>query len=405
MATLKLILDKRTPKKDKTFPIRLYVYDGGKTYFIGLGASLSEKDYKDTFEKTPTGKRLEYRRSFEALLNRAIDLHRTMNPFDLKKFKEQLLQKRPQKTKELTLVESVFDEYIATNQRRLKLKTVSVYKTSKNTFLKFRAGLCVEEVTMQFLTSFESWYNNSHSTSLNSSASIHLRNLRTVLNWLNVNEKLPSGYKYPFGKGKFSIKSIIKPKQTLTQEEISRLIELNDFQSREEEKARDLWLMQYYCNGINMNDLLRLRWDNQIGNCFVIQREKTKTTTSTRPIFVRIPIVNKLSELLEKVGNKKSSYVLGFLKEGMLESQILEKRRKLSKIMNLHLKEIGFRLKFSVELLSEVSRDAYATTLKRNGRSIEEIAEMLGHSSITCTRNYLAQLEDKQLHQINSVLP
>jgi integrase len=405
MATLKLILDKRTPKKNKTFPIRLYVYNGGKTYFIGLGASLTEKDFKDTFERTPTGKRLEYRRSFEALLNRAIDLHRTMNPFDFKKFKEQLLQKRPQKTKELTLVESVFDEYISTNQRRLKLKTISVYKTSKNTFLKFKAGLCVEEVTMQFLNSFENWYNNSHSTSLNSSASIHLRNLRTVLNWLNANEKLPSGYKYPFGKGRFSIKSIIKPKQTLTQEEISKLIELNDFQSSEEERARDLWLMQYYCNGVNMNDLLRLRWDNQIGNCFVIQREKTKTTTSTRPVFIRIPIIGRLSTLLDKIGKRASPYVLGILREGMSESQILEKRRKLSNLMNPHLKEIGKRLGFSIELLSETSRDAYATTLKRNGRSIEEIAEMLGHSSITCTRNYLAQLEDKLLHQINSVLP
>jgi len=405
MATLKLILDKRTPKKNKTFPIRLYVYDGGKTYFIGLGASLSEMDYKDTFEKTPTGKRLEYRRSFEALLNRAIDLHRTMNPFDLKKFKEQLLQKRPQKTKELTLVESVFDEYISTNQMRLKLKTISVYKTSKNTFLKFKAGLCVEEVTMQFLNSFENWYNNSHSTSLNSSASIHLRNLRTVLNWLNANEKLPSGYKYPFGKGKFSIKSIIKPKQTLTQEEISKLIELNDFLSSEEEKARDLWLMQYYCNGVNMNDLLRLRWDNQIGNCFVIQREKTKTTTSTRPVFIRIPIIGRLSTLLDKIGKRASPYVLGILREGMSESQILEKRRKLSNLMNPHLKEIGKRLGFSIELLSETSRDAYATTLKRNGRSFEEIAEMLGHSSIVCTRNYLAQFEDRQLHDINSALP
>jgi len=96
---------------------------------------------------------------------------------------------------------------------------------------------------------------------------------------------------------------------------------------------------------------------------------------------------------------------LGILSDGMTESQILEKRRKLSNLINPHLKEIGRRLSFSVELLSETSRDAYATTLKRNGRSIEEIAEMLGHSSIVCTRNYLAQFEDRKLHDINSSLP
>jgi len=62
-------------------------------------------------------------------------------------------------------------------------------------------------------------------------------------------------------------------------------------------------------------------------------------------------------------------------------------------------------LNFAIELLSETSRDAYASTLKRNGRSIEEIAEMLGHTSTTCTRNYLAQFEDSIIHNINQVLP
>ena len=88
----------------------------------------------------------------------------------------------------------------------------------------------------------------------------------------------------------------------------------------------------------------------------------------------------------------------------MSESQILEKKRKVAKLMNVYLKPLGKRLNFPIELLSETSRDAYATTLKKNGRSIEEIAEMLGHSSITCTRNYLAQFEENQVHSINQGL-
>ena len=74
------------------------------------------------------------------------------------------------------------------------------------------------------------------------------------------------------------------------------------------------------------------------------------------------------------------------------------------KTMNANLKVIGKRLNLSIELLSETSRDAYATTLKKNSRSIEEIAEMLGHSSTTCTRNYLAQFEENQIHSINQGL-
>lgn len=51
--------------------------------------------------------------------------------------------------------------------------------------------------------------------------------------------------------------------------------------------------------------------------------------------------------------------------------------------MNMYFKPLGKRLNFSIELLSETSREAYATTLKKNERAIEEIAEMLGHSSIS----------------------
>jgi len=405
MATIKIKLDTRTQKKDGTYPVSLYVYDNGKPNFINLGAFLTEKEYKEVFEKTPSGKRLEYRRSFEEFLNRAIDAYKTISPFDLLLFKEKIFQKNQDVKKISSLIADYFDEYISTNNERLKIKTKVGYKTSKNNFMKFKSDLCIEDITPSFLLSFEKWYNNNHSTSNNSSANIHLRNLRTIINWLKDDDKLPNNYKYPFGKNKFAIRSILKPKVTLSAEEILALIQLDEFNSTLERKSRDLWLMQFYCNGVNLNDIIRLRWDNRIGNSFVIQREKTKSTLSQNQVLVRIPISIKLQNVIDRIGNRNSPYVLGYLKEGMSESQILEKVRKVGKLMNPHLKEIGKRLNFSIELLSETSRDAYATTLKRNGNSIEEIAEMLGHSSITCTRHYLSQFEESHIHNINDTLP
>jgi integrase len=405
MATIKLTLDKRTQNKDKTFPVRLYVYANSKVSFINLNANLSEKEYKEIFEKTPSGKRLEYRRSFEAFVNKAIDIHRNMNEFDISEFKKLLFAKPENKKRETTSLSSLFENYRNARGAKLGLKSLVMYKTALNCILRFKPDARLEDVTIQFLEDFEVWYNNAHETKSNSSVGIHLRNLRAVINKVKDDEALPTGYKYPFGKGKFSIKSIVKPKQTFTENEIKTIIKLDQFDSAEEMKARDLWLMQYYCNGVNLNDLIRLRWDNMLGNCFVIQRKKTKNTNSFRPVFIRIPLVDNLKALIEKVGNKNSPYVLGFLSEQMSESQILEKKRRVAKVMNANLKIIGNRLNLSIELLSETSRDAYATTLKKNGRSIEEIAEMLGHSSITCTRNYLAQFEDKQLHDINQGLP
>lgn len=405
MATIKLILDKRTQNKDKTFPIRLYVYVKPKVSFINLGANHTEKEYKEIFEKTPTGKRLEYRRSFENFVNRAIDLYKGMDEFNLKEFKKLLFEKKDKPKQSTTCLSNLFKEYVSSKESKLSIKTKEMYKSTLNCILKFKPNAKLEDITTSSLLDFERWYNQKHPLHQNSSVGIHLRNLRAVINKLKDEDKMPQGYKYPFGKGKYSIRSYTKMKVALTESEIKTLIELDSFESVEERKARDLWLMQFYCNGVNLNDLIRLRWDNIVGNCFVIQRQKTKNTSSSRHVSIRIPLVDNLKTLIEKIGNKRSPYVLGFLKEGMSERQILEKKRRVAGIMNDNLKSLGQRLNFSIELLSETSRDAYATTLKRNGRSIEEIAEMLGHTSTTCTRNYLAQFDDTQLHNINQLLP
>jgi len=49
-------------------------------------------------------------------------------------------------------------------------------------------------------------------------------------------------------------------------------------------------------------------------------------------------------------------------------------------------------LNLSVNLRLKTSRDSYATTLKRSGKSRDEIGEMIGHSNSQVTEFYLASL-------------
>jgi site-specific recombinase XerD len=67
--------------------------------------------------------------------------------------------------------------------------------------------------------------------------------------------------------------------------------------------------------------------------------------------------------------------------------------------------KLGERLGLSVKLTTKVTRDAYATSLKKSGASIEVIAEMLGHTSTAVTRNYLDSFDQEHLHQVNDLLP
>jgi site-specific recombinase XerD len=88
-----------------------------------------------------------------------------------------------------------------------------------------------------------------------------------------------------------------------------------------------------------------------------------------------------------------------------MESTVLNKKCKVAKLINRNLIELGERLGLSVKLTTKVTRDAYATTLKKGNVSIEKIAEMLGHSSTMVTKNHLDSFDQEQIHETNQVLP
>ena len=65
---------------------------------------------------------------------------------------------------------------------------------------------------------------------------------------------------------------------------------------------------------------------------------------------------------------------------------------------------ISEKLEISVDLRLKTSRDSYATTLKRSGKSRDEIGEMMGHSNSQVTEHYLASLDMDKTWEINEGL-
>lgn len=88
-----------------------------------------------------------------------------------------------------------------------------------------------------------------------------------------------------------------------------------------------------------------------------------------------------------------SPFVLGKLKLGYTNMMFENKSKKMKKMINSNLKNIGERLGISVPLKVKTARDSYATTLRRAGVSKDDIGEMLGHSNSTVTEHYLASFD------------
>ena len=405
MVRFEITLDKRTQKKNGTFPLKLRVTNYNKVRFVPLKADYTEVQFESIFGKNAKKSYAEYKVAAESVLHRAIEIEKTLKPFNYEVFRGLLLSNQDFKRRSGIYVGDLFDLVIKRKTNEGCFKTATSYKSSKSILLKFRPDLKIDEVTPEFLRQFESWYISRNEGKLTSSISIYLRPLRAIFNELISEGKLPQDVIYPFGRYRYIIPEVRRAKTTLKRDEIIKLLTCKNFENEDEEFARNLWVFQFYCNGVNLKDLINIKWSDQIDQSFVIRREKTKNTMRGNPQLVRIPITSKLQSILDQIGDRNSPYVLGFLKKNSSESTILNKKSKVGKFMNSNLIKLGERLGLSVKLTTKVARDAYATTLKKSGVSIEAIAEMLGQTSTAVTKHYLDSFDQEQIHEINNFLP
>jgi integrase len=404
-ARISMMLDKRTVRKGNRFTLSLRVIFGKKIWYISLGTKYTEKEYREIFEGPPTEETLPHKIKATSILQKAESIISMLHPFDWKRFKS-MLYENDSNSKPISLfLDDRFKDTILSKKANGQISGANTYKVTLNTMKKFSPNAQVKDVTPQFLQKFELWMLSRSNGNLTATLGINMRNLRAVINAAINQELVGIDYKYPFGRGKYSIPHKVRDKRTHTISEIESLVEYKEFLSPQEEKSRDIWLILFYCNGLNFIDLLQLKWENLTEDAIVLYRQKTKNTSRNNPTPIRIPIIPGLRKLIEKHGNKNSPYLLGYLSDGATMQTIHNKNKKIAKLLNLNLKKIGRRLNFSEPLICKTARYAYATTLKNKGVPIGFISEQMGHSNIIVTQKYLSSFEHADLIKNNSLLP
>jgi integrase/recombinase XerD len=87
--------------------------------------------------------------------------------------------------------------------------------------------------------------------------------------------------------------------------------------------ARDIWLFSYLCNGMNIKDIVSLKFKNLIGDSIQYDRSKTSNTIQN-PKPIVITLLPKTQEILERWAvekKKEEDYIFPVLKKGISELQ------------------------------------------------------------------------------------
>jgi integrase len=395
VATASIIHDTRIKTKDETYAVKLRVtYERVQKYFP-IGSHLTKADWAKTQDTKARKDYKDNRLYFNKIEAKAVKIIKDLEIFSFQAFEKKFNQQSAPK-KDLFYLMKEYEDKLTAEER---LNTASSYKSSLKSFKNFAATtkktkVLVAEVTSDWLLKYEKWMRDAEASP--TTIGIYLRNLRTILN-IAIEEGTYDRSLYPFGKRKFQIPAGKNVKKALAIADIKRIFDYNTI-SVAQEKARDLWIFSYLCNGANVKDVVKLQYKNITSKHITFIRSKTERSTKSNQKPVVIVNLPEIQALINKWGVEvltPETYVFGIINESDTPQIQLAKIKQITKIINKYMKKIGEKLELDLKLTTYSARHSFATVLKRSGAPIEFISESLGHKDLRTTENYLDSFVDE----------
>jgi len=378
-----VLLDTRTVNKEGTYPVKIKVYFQGKPKYYPTGICMSTKEELEEVLESKSKKNIEIQDIIGKELSRIlknVDILVERGTFSFSNLNNMLGKN----------IGGTLNEMISAKIKELeneeKFGTSAFYKGTLSLLKRYmKHDVPINEVTVEWLNGLEKFILK---TASQTTVAMNMRNIRATMNIAKQVGVIRES-DYPFGRGKYQIKEGSGKKKAL-----KAIAEYSDG-SMTTEFYRDLWLFIYFCNGLNVADLISLKFsDIQNGEISFIRKKTKDRTRDVKRIYAAI--TPEMYSIINKWGNdpKKSIYIFPFLKPGDSAWEHEKKKKNLTKLINKRMKMIGEKLNLG-KITTYVARHTYATVLRNEGVPISIISPMLGHSSVTTTEIYLADLESE----------
>lgn len=387
--TVAAVLDNRTKRADGSYPVRIRVNHNRTRKYIPTGKNLTKEEW-DSLTSTRNRALSDIRKSIEEsfyVVKENIDVLCQKGEFSFHALDTRLGNGSG------GTVNQAFEAKIAQldaenriGSRDLNVNTLVLLREFAGNNIPF------DIINPLWLKRCEAFWTKTKNTT---TIGMHMRNLRAIMNEAKRNGTIKES-QYPFGRGKYEIKTGDSIKKALLTDQIRQIYHFTHY-SETLLKYRDLWLFIYFCNGLNVADMIRLRYSDIIDNeiCFV--RQKTCRTTKNIK-RIRVPMNDEIRTIIKKWGNRPNadSYIFPFLNGLETANEQKVRNKDISKRINKYMKIVAKELGIKDNITTYTARHSYATTLKRSGANIAYISESLGHNDLSTTEHYLASFEREE---------
>lgn len=410
-----IVLDTRRKLANGEFPLRLRITIGKVQYYFRTNLQSTKELYDRANEPKPQKEARKLLEQMEGIVTSAKTVCDNMPVFTPEQFKKQFFKEASTPfTDSQSDIFTAFQTYINELHIEGRISTAKSYGNAMFSIAAFSEGkllkhresqtggvkkdapkfkkLRFEDVTVEWLKQYSSALESLGTS--NATIGIYCRSLRAIYHYaMKENSTLHTSY--PFGKGKFEIPTASKNKRALSPEAIKSILSYQP-QTEPEQRAKDLWVFSYLCSGINIADVIRLKF-NQLkfdaeGCTIEFLRAKTRRKADKTRIVIELDTDTTaiVADIIKRQGNAtKEGYIFPYLNNAVTPQAQYAEKNSLLKLLNKSLSKIAENLKLQMELTTYVARHSYATALLRSGVSVAEISESLGHANLKTTENYL----------------
>ena len=385
MASVKLVLYTSKVLKNGEHPIMIRIIKDRKPKYISTGhscpAELWDEETNRPKRKHPNHKDLDI--NLDIKLTEAkklvINLENEQQDFTLDDFDKKYRHSKKYISFYVYLIELINDL-----NKTGWVSYATSHRDLERIMKKFHPkDFGFSSINMSYLRKFEQFLREKNLKE--NTLGVYFRTLRAVYK-----KAMADGYikkdNYPFDDFKVSRFKATTKKRAIRKEDIQKIMKLEIEKDTRLYHSRNFFLFSYYCSGMNFIDVASLTWQN-ITPTLSLEYERSKTGH----VF-NIKLLPPAIEILEYYRQfRTENYIFPYLDTAVhtTPTKIDNRLNKCIHQVNQDLKEIGKLAEIEATLTTYVARHTFATTLKREGVSTSQIAELMGHEDERTTRTYL----------------
>ena len=389
MATVRAVLRKKKNRAGLC-PIAIRITKDRKSTFVSTGQYIHEK-YWDERNRTVRKSHPNAKAINNYILNKVADANRKMLEAEMKPEYQTVSEIRNN-----VIVKKELDFFAVANIHLQNLKERNKhhqYDTEHGRLKKFKAFLNKEELSFSELTPsllkrFEGYLLENKKRSPRTAVN-YLILIRTIYN-LAISEAIVDRGRYPFGKGKVTIRIPESQKIGLNKGEIQKLESANNL-SEAQQNAVNVWLISFYFAGIRIADVLQLKWSDLVDGRLHYRMDK-----NSKLVSLKIPEkASKIFDILENL-NLQNNLIFPYLKNTNLRNpqDVSVRIQSVTRNLNRALKRAAKQLDIKKNMSMHIARHSFGN-ISGDKIPIQMLQKLYRHSSVTTTIRYQANFIHK----------